>query len=225
MNKIAAFFKKNMKLISALTFAAILVLCIINRNIFSIEYLEGHMPEQPFPAFCFIMLMYLLKTVSVAFPIRAIQITVGAVFPKYLAFLINLTGSILGFITAYFLGKLLGEDYVEKLVDKYPKFKAIIKCQNNGAAYFSVILRMMNFVPGDVASMYMGASRSSFGKYLFGSIIGIIPSVAIATSMGYYLLDPFSKGFILPFSLLALMSVASFVCGLIYIRKHIPTDA
>ncbi|WP_303789714.1 TVP38/TMEM64 family protein [Ruminococcus flavefaciens] len=225
MNKITAFFKKNMKLISALTFAAILILCIINRNIFSIEYLEAHMPEQPFPAFCFIMLMYLLKTVSIAFPVKAIQITVGALYPKALAFLINLTGSILGFITAYFIGKMLGKEYVVKLADKYPRFKAVIECQSNGTVFFSIILRTMTFIPLDVASMYMGASESSFGKYLFGSIIGIIPSVAIATSMGYYLLDPFSKGFILPFSLLTLMSVVSFVCGLIYIRKHIPTDA
>ena len=124
----------------------------------------------------------------------------------------------------HFIGKMLGEEYVSKLVDKHPKLKAIIECQNNGTAFFCFILRMMTFVPGDVASMYIGASKSSFGKYIIGSIVGIIPSVVIATYMGHYFLDPLSKGFILPFSLLSIMSVVSLVCYMIYIRKHTHTD-
>ena len=219
MNRTQEFFKKNMKRISVLTFAAILVFCIVNRNIISAEYLESHMPEQPFMAFCFIMLMYLLKSISIAFPVRVIQITVGALYPMLWAFLINLTGSTLGFITAYYIGKLLGEAYVDKLVSKYPKFKAMIGLQNSGTVFFSIILRTMTFIPLDVASMYMGASKSNFRKYLLGSVIGIIPSAAIATSMGNSLLDPLSKEFIKPFLLLSLMSVLSFVCYVIYIKR------
>ena len=224
MNRAQEFFKKNMKRISVLTFAAIVVFCIVNRNIFSAEFLEAHMPEQPFIAFCFIMLMYLLKTISIAFPAMAIRITVGALYPEPLAFLINLTGSTLGFITAYYIGKLLGEAYVDKLVSKYPKFKTMIAFQNSGTVFFSFILRTMTFIPLDVASMYMGASKSNFRKYLLGSVIGIIPSVAIATSMENSLLDPLSKEFIKPFLLLSLMSVLSFVCYLMYIKKRSRTD-
>ena len=107
MNRTQDFFKKNMKRISVLTFAAIVIICIANRNTFSAEFLEAHMPEQPFIAFCFIMLMYLLKTISIAFPAMAIRITIGALYPEPMAFLINLTGSILGFITAYYIERCL----------------------------------------------------------------------------------------------------------------------
>ena len=182
------------------------------------------MPKQPFTAFCFIMFIYLLKTISVAFPIRVIQITVGAFYSAGTAFLVNLTGSTLGFITAYAIGKMLGEEYVTGLADRYPRFRAIVNCQHNSTVFFSFILRMMSFIPVDVASMYMGATKSNFCKYLVGSIIGTIPEIVIATAMGQHLLDPLSKGFLIPFSLLTMLSVLSFICYLIYIRKYSHTD-
>ncbi len=209
-----------MKLISAATFLAIIIFCIVNHRFFSMEYLSTHMPSKPMTATCYSLLIYALKSLSVMFPKRAIEIAVGAVFPKGWAFVINLTGSALGFAIAYFMGKALGEEYVDKLVYRYPKFKAIVECQNSSTVFISFFLRTMTFIPIDVASMYMGASKSSFGKYMLGSVIGIIPSVIIGTFMGQYFLDPFSKGFILSFALLAVMSVISLICYLLYIRKH-----
>ena len=68
MNTLREWLRKNLKLISAATFVLIAVFCFANRRFFSAKFLTAHMPEQPFASACFILLMYLLKTLAVSCP-------------------------------------------------------------------------------------------------------------------------------------------------------------
>lgn len=220
MNTFREWIRKNLKRISAVTFILIAVFCFVNRRFFSAEFLTAHMPEQPFAAVCFILLMYLLKTLAVSFPIRVIELAAGAVFPAAWAYLLNLTGNMLGFAVAYGMGRLLGADFVSQLTDRYPKFKTMVRCQHSSTVFFCIIVRSITFIPSDIISMYLGASKSDFGKYMLGSTVGVLPSVAIATYLGHYLLEPRSLQFLVSIGLLAFLSVVSLIVYLLYIRKY-----
>jgi uncharacterized membrane protein YdjX (TVP38/TMEM64 family) len=75
--------------------------------------------------------------------------------------------------------------------------------------FFSFFLRSLVFLPLDAVSLYFGASEADFGKYLLGSVLGMLPNVILSTCMGAALTDPASPAFLLSTAGFLLLSAAS----------------
>lgn len=77
--------------------------------------------------------------------------------------------------------------------------------------FLSVFLRALFCLPGDAISMYFGAIKMPYVKYILGSFIGILPGTIAATLLGMSITDPGTPMFWLSLSFTIGFAVFSFV--------------
>lgn len=161
----------------------------------SADSLKGFAPSAPVLAVGFLLALYALKSLSVVFPIIALNILGGFLFSPFWAMVVNFVGVGVTLALPYWVGRLSGSDLVEKLETKYPKFGHFFHQQNNDLFFLSFFLRAIFCLPGDLVSMYFGAISMPFGKYMAGSFLGMIPGTVAATFLGISITDPGSALF------------------------------
>ncbi len=163
---------------------------------FSVDYILHYTPENYFLAALFMVLLYIIKTLLIFPPIMALQVAVGLYFPTPAAVLVNILGILAEFCVGYFMGRVIGLNFTEKLLQKKPKVREIVESDKN-RWFISYILRALNMLPMDVVSMYLGTSRFPFLIYLSGSLVGALFGILAATFIGMSLTDPTSPTFII----------------------------
>ena len=179
-----------------LPFVAILIALILfgaNLKNISFEQLVHFSPDNYLLAVLFFMGIYALKSVSVIFPLVAIYLAAGVVFPTPWAIVINFLGLAVCTTLPYLLGKICGQEAVSTLLGRFKKAKRLEEISmQNGIRYPS---------------------------YVVGSILGLTPIMVPATMMGSSITDPFSLRFLLSFlAMIAISLVSSLLCNR-YMRK------
>ena len=158
---------------------------------FSVSYLLSFTPDNPAIAVAFLLVSFTVKSLSPFLPITVLFILSGIMFSFAPAMLLNLIGSQIGFVTGYCIGRYASSDYVEKISEKYPKMKEISEKLHEEEWFITYMLRMIP-MPNELASMYLGSMKVSFGKYFTASFVGTLPMVAVITLIGYNINDIFS---------------------------------
>lgn len=128
--------------------------------------------------------VYLTKSILFIIPASLIYISIGMAFPPLTASLISLVGIIIEVIVTYFLGLFLGGEYVNKQLAKTKAGKKILDMKLNDNFLALLPIRALPVFPIDFVSLFWGASRCSFGRYFFASVIGIMPRVILFTILG-----------------------------------------
>lgn len=128
--------------------------------------------------------VYLVKSVLFILPASLIYISIGMAFPTPTACLISLVGIILEVTVTYFLGVFLGGDYVEKLLRKSKGGQKILEKKFNDNFPALLVIRALPVFPIDFVSLFWGASKCKFPRYLAASVIGIMPRVVLFTILG-----------------------------------------
>jgi len=164
------------------------------------------------------MLFYTIKSMTAFFPLVVIQIAVGTVFPVGMAILVNLAGLIIVSTVPFYEGAAVGSGIEEILTERYPWIGSLIKKQKDNSLFLSFFLRVINFLPGDIITMYLGASGMPYICNLAGGIAGQLPYMVLATVMGESIRTPDSPAFIISITLSAVLSLASILY--IYLKKR-----
>jgi len=138
-------------------------------------------PRNTWFAALFLLLLYAVKSLSVAFPLSALEAAGGLLFSFPLAFAVNLLGVLITQTIPFLLGRRECFD-LEALSMRYPKLSAWRPSRHPSRAVF--LLRLAGATPGDLFSMYLGAAGVPFGAYLTGGLLGSLPRVAAATVLG-----------------------------------------
>ncbi len=128
--------------------------------------------------------VYLAKSILFIIPASLIYISIGMAFPPLTASLISLVGIIIEVTVTYFLGLFLGGDYVNKQLEKTKAGKKILDMKLNDNFLALLPIRALPVFPIDFVSLFWGASRCSFHRYFFASVIGIMPRVILFTILG-----------------------------------------
>jgi len=186
----------------------------------SVEMLLKFTPKKPLWAAVVLLLLYALKSVTIFFPLLVLEITAGHLLPPAAALAVNILGLVIILTLPYRIGRAVGLDTVEKMISKYPKFKQLVSKQQESSFFWCFFLRAINCLPGDIVTMYLGATKTPFGKNLIGGILGILPGTIMATLMGSSIKDPASPAFWLSAILFVVLSVGSFLIYYIYQRKQ-----
>ena len=74
--------------------------------------------------------------------------------------------------------------FLWKLREKYPKLLALETLHQRGSFPLAALTRAVGVVPGDLASLYFGAVRLPYSPYLWGSLVGLLPMMAVDTLLG-----------------------------------------
>lgn len=202
----------------ALMLAAVVFL-FMSGGTFSAEEILSHSPTTPLMIVLFILVLYAIKSLSVFFPVIALQIAVGTLFKPFWAILLNIAGMAVAFALPYFISYYSGAAMVTKLLDKYPKAADIIEKQRGNDFFISFLLRIIGCLPLDLVSMYLGSVKTDFTKFMLGSLAGALPSIIAATIAGTSITDPTSPTFIISLSIAILLAAVSFAGNLIYQKR------
>ena len=201
---------------------AILLIALHYRKYFSLEILLSVMPAEPLLAAAALMGLFVLKSLSIVFPILVLYALGGLLFPPAAAIPLNLLGTAGVLSVPYWLGRLAGTELVEPIFQKYPKAARLRDFQQHNTWFFSCILRLLGFLPGDVVSMYLGASRLPFLPSLLGGLLGMFPALLAGTFLGDAIGDPTSPLFLVSAGAMVLLSVLSILLYRRHLRRRPP---
>lgn len=159
--------------------------------------------------------VYLTKAILFIIPASLIYISTGMAFPPLTASLISLVGIIIEVTATYFLGRFLGGDYVNKQLEKTKAGKKILDMKLNDNFLALLPIRALPVFPIDFVSLFWGASKCSFHRYFFASVIGIMPRVVLFTILGDGIYD------YIPIHLIIKIIICAIPVGaIIYLIRH-----
>ncbi|MCR5138443.1 MAG: VTT domain-containing protein [Oscillospiraceae bacterium] len=192
----------------AVCWTVILVFLLKNRGGLTMEELLDYEPESPLLAVLILLGLYLLKSVDFLMHSGILYAAAGVMFPLPGALLLNTLGVAVICTTPYWLGRSLGAPLVEYLLGRYPKLKALSELRLKNDFVVSLLFRVSG-LPLSICSMYMGAMKFDFRKYLLGSVLGFFPVMADYTVLGLAADDPGSPVFLIAIGIKLLLLAGS----------------
>lgn len=135
--------------------------------------------------------VYLVKAFVFVVPASVIYTAVGMAFPIGWAVLINAVGIVLEVMATYIFGRILGGDYVVKLLSKKKGGQKVLKLRTKDKLSAVFGIRVLPIFPIDFVSLFLGASYMKPVQYLAVSFFGLMPRVALFTVLGDKLYDYF----------------------------------
>lgn len=217
------FRQKGASLLRFLPFLLILSVLLFyvycSKNI-SAEDIVNYTPDNLYLAAAVLVGLYAFKSLTLVFPLTILYLAAGIIFPTAAAIAVSCIGLLVSLSLPYGIGFLLGEKTVGRLLTKYEKTKELKSFRTNNEFLFSYILRAIKIIPADLVSMFLGAEKMHFGKYLLGSFVGLLPTLVSTIVLGASAADPDSAAFILSAILTALFTVLPLLAYPIVMRKH-----
>ena len=190
----------------------VVVLVIIGKQITLDDIMRFRM-ENVWLASFYLVCAYAIKSILIVVPLNLLMIAGGMFFESQLLSLaVNTVGVAVCLTLPYLLGRLIGEKAADKFVQKYDKRGIISKIgriQSENSFFISYIMRVIGFIPCDILSIYMGACRISFFKYITGAVLGCVPSIITVTLVGASITEPGSPMFIIAIAVHIILSVIS----------------
>ncbi|MGI5977211.1 MAG: TVP38/TMEM64 family protein [Candidatus Limivicinus sp.] len=213
-------FKKILRALPlAVSICCVAVYLIMNPDITAEKILE-YTPAKPWLAAAVLWLFYGIKSMTVFFPLVVLEVAGGLLFPTWIALAVNEVGILICLSIPYFIGRTSGMEAVGKLVSRYPRLSQFMDIQQENSLLVNILLRVSHCLPGDLISMYMGASGVPCWQNLLGGSIGILPGMTLATLVGTSIEDPSSPVFWLSAGLMVVISILSLVISAAYNKKR-----
>lgn len=155
--------------------------------------------DNRFLASAVVLLIYATKGFIIIMPAILIYISVGASFSVFAGILINCLGVFIELSTAYFLGRFLGGEYINKSLQKQKYGEKILELSDRKRYLAIFIFRMIPIFPLDFISLFLGSRKINFAKYMICSFLGVLPRVIAFSVLGYKIFDYISMKFIIIF--------------------------
>lgn len=180
----------------SLIWVGIIVILFIHREELSAEGIARYTPKNPWLAAIVMLALFALKSLSIVIYSGLLYAANGILFPLPVAIVLNLIGTVIMVSLPYLIGRRTGASAVDEIRAKYPKAEAIHNLRAKNDFLFSFLVRMAR-LPSDVASLYMGAVHVEYKKYLWGSLLGMLPHTITYPIMGMSIRDIRSPQFII----------------------------
>lgn len=169
----------------------------ITGNRITVDELVEHAPAQASLAALVLVAMYVLKSLSVVFPIAVLYAAGGYIFGPWWGCLVNAVGIAAGCTLQYWMGRASGSHAAERLAEKHPRMRALFEAQGRSPLLAAFSARLFGIISGDIISYYFGASEVPFLPFLAGSVLGVAPGLITITVLGTSATDPRSPEFII----------------------------
>jgi uncharacterized membrane protein YdjX (TVP38/TMEM64 family) len=208
--------KKVMRFLPIVACLIFTIIAVWKRDELSVQNISRLVTENVALSALILLLLYALKSLSVAFPIAVLEVVAGIVFPLPIALLLNLIGIVIVLTIPYHIGRLSGHDLADQIIGRNKWLERISEYQSKNAFFVSFLLRVIAILPGDIVSMYLGASGIRFPQFLTGCLLGALPRMIAYTIAGDSIMTPNSPAFIISVLLSVLLAVISFA-----VRYHL----
>lgn len=159
------------------------------------ECLESFIRNQGALSKFIFVALFALKPLIIVIPAMLMTVVGGSLFGPLQGLLLSLIGFFLSGTIAFFLARLLGESFVNKMLKgKTMGIDRIMK--KNGIP----IIALIRFVPVfhyDIVSYTLGLTKIKYKDYIIGSILGVSIETAAYAYLGQNILNPHSPEFVL----------------------------
>ena len=128
--------------------------------------------------------LYFVKGLIFVLPASVIYVAVGVILDTWLAIGVNVLGIVIEILAAYFLGRFLGKDYVNRLLSKKEAGRKILATNFQDKKWLIFVTRLLPVFPIDFLSLFFGATRSNGLMHFILSVAGLAPRVILFTIIG-----------------------------------------
>ena len=151
------------------------------RDRLTAERIAAWSPRESGLAVVLLLALYAAKSLSVAFPLSALEAAGGLLFPLPAALAVNLMGTVTAQIIPFLMGRREQAE-LETLTARHPRLAALRPGDHPGRTVF--LLRLAGASPGDLVSLYLGAAGVPLRAYVTGGALGSLPRMAASTIVG-----------------------------------------
>ena len=127
-----------------------------------------------------LFVLILILGVIILAPTPILKVTAGALFPYWLAVLINFTASVIGGLLAFLLGRWLFRDMIGKIVAENRKLQNIENAIEGEALKISVLVRLSPLIPDELLNYVMASGPVTTRVFFLSTLSSIIYSLAYA---------------------------------------------
>jgi len=191
----------------------------------TVEEILTYTPKHPFMAAAVLLALYCLKAVVCAIPMTVLYISAGIMFPPVWAIAVTYAGLICEITIGYWTGWYMGGERAMALANKNEKARKLLKGLDR---HSNIVVFIVRLVPGplpfDIMSWIFGASKLSYRRYLFYSLLGVSPAMLPWVLAGNSVTNPLSREFLLPFLICAVIAVALLLLLQSFEKKHTPHE-
>ena len=160
-----------------------------------------------FSSLCFIII-YSLKPILFVVPTSLLTVLAGNIFGPFIGLALSMISSFIAATLAFYLASFFGKPFVDKIIgDKALKLDENI--EKNGFIIM-LLMRLSIVFPYDALCYASGLTKIKYRDFILGTMIGILPEMAVYSFMGKNIAHPFSIRFILPILLVMLLAVISY---------------
>lgn len=212
------------KVLPLVVTVALVIACLFFLRDVSFETILSLTPDNLFLAALVLLGLYAVKSLSVVFPLTVFFVAAGVIFPFWAAVLMGFAGLMVSFTIPWCIGRWSGAETLENLSAKYPKLRGLRELGSENKLFISFILRAVAIVPGDVASMLLGATKIPYVPFIIGSQLGLLPGMLLQTMIGNALNHQFTWQMGAIFVVLMLLSFGVTFLGNRHLKKK-PKDS
>jgi uncharacterized membrane protein YdjX (TVP38/TMEM64 family) len=126
-------------------------------------------------------------TIAEILAIPAIPLTASAgyLFGPLEGTLVVLLSASIAAAVSFVIGRTLLRDYVESVLEEYPKFAKIDRAIGNEGFKLMLLLRLSPIFPFALSNYLYGASSINFSAFFFGTLFGFAPGTLAYVYTGY----------------------------------------
>ena len=203
----------------ALVWLAILGLCFYYRRLLSVDSIVAYSPHSVPLAILLMLLLFALKSVSFVLYCGIFYAASGVLFPLPLALAVNVLGTAVMALFPYFLGRALGTEAVDEILQKHPRVRRLRDMREGNDFLFALLVRASR-LSFDVVSLFMGAIGVPFKKFLPASVLGMLVPIVTYPLIGMSVSDPHSPMFRLSILAEVVLAAAAVTIWQLYQRRH-----
>lgn len=207
------------KIITAVLIIIGIIIYLIFGEEITVDNILNMSPRNRIIASIFILILYLIKSMSIVGPIMALYIASGLIFPLYWAIPLNILGVAIGLTYSYKIGYSSGDFLKEKILSRYDKLNEFYSVVKDNEWFSAFIIRIVGLLPHDIVNMFFGSLRISYYKYMTASIIGLMPMMIISTVIGRTITDPTSREFLWAVIMRVVLSISASLIYRIILNK------
>lgn len=164
--------------------------------------------------------LFALKSLSMFFPMLILIAATGSIFPSFIpAILVNSIGVAVMLLIPYAIGRFAEKDFVQGLINKNKNADKLHEIKAENELFIAYFLRVINILPCDLVSMFLGSTGFGFVKYLAGSFAGVLPGMIATTVIGANMSDPTSPAFWIAVGAEVVFAISSTLAYYFYKKK------
>ena len=126
--------------------------------------------------YCLVMSL----AIVLVLPTPILKVGAGALFPYWLAVMVNFIASLIGGLIAFLLGRWLFRDYISQIVASDERLVKLESAINEEAMQISILVRLSPLLPDELLNYVMSSSPISIRVFFLSNLSSIVYSLAYA---------------------------------------------